>query len=379
MFEKIKNAINPSQNPDLTQARDVQRQHLPTLWLLGKTGSGKSSLVHAITGESHIEIGNGFEPCTLTASSYTFPKQSPLLRFMDTRGLAESGYDASQDIEQALSASHGIVVLVKADDPEQSALLAALKQVKKRLGSTQLLLVHTAVLSSSKADRERQVAFNTQQITQLWGTNIHSIEVDFAPLDAHPEQQYSVSPNSTECYHYPQLIEQLAAQIPVIGLMANHSEHASLEQQNFKALENEVLWYAGSAATTDIFPAVGLVTVPAIQAKLLHSLANQYGVEWNKRAFSELIGCMGGSFAVQYAVKLGARQVPKFIPGWGQTVAAAAAAAISFGTTYAIGRSACYYFYKKSSGEEPNPEELQALYRDALKQGKKASGYEKDH
>jgi uncharacterized protein (DUF697 family) len=298
---------------------------------------------------------------------------------MDTRGLAESGYDASQDIEQALSASHGIVVLVKADDPEQSALLAALKQVKKRLGSTQLLLVHTAVLSSSKADRERQVAFNTQQITQLWGTNIHSIEVDFTPLDAHPEQQYSVSPNSTECYHYPQLIEQLAAQIPVIGLMANHSEHASLEQQNFKELENEVLWYAGSAATTDVFPAVGLVTVPAIQAKLLHSLANQYGVEWNKRAFSELIGCMGGSFAVQYAVKLGARQVPKLIPGWGQTVAAAAAAAISFGTTYAIGRAACYYFYKKSSGEEPNPEELQALYRDALKRGKKASGYEKDH
>lgn len=67
MFEQVKDFINPSKNPDLTQAHEYQRKHLPTLWLLGKTGAGKSSFIQAVTGDSSVEVGNGFAPCTMTA------------------------------------------------------------------------------------------------------------------------------------------------------------------------------------------------------------------------------------------------------------------------------------------------------------------------
>jgi uncharacterized protein (DUF697 family) len=107
-------------------------------------------------------------------------------------------------------------------------------------------------------------------------------------------------------------------------------------------------------------------------------LANQYGVQWNKRTFTELTGSLGSSFALQYSAKLGARQLIKLIPVYGQTIGAAAAASMSFATTYGLGRVACYYFYHKSKGEPISEQVMQNLYKNALKQGKAAAGYEKN-
>ncbi|WP_232784848.1 hypothetical protein [Psychromonas sp. MB-3u-54] len=61
MFEQIKEFINPIKNPDLAQAHELQRKHLPTLWLLGKTGAGKSLFIQAVTGLSSVEVGDAFE------------------------------------------------------------------------------------------------------------------------------------------------------------------------------------------------------------------------------------------------------------------------------------------------------------------------------
>ena len=67
----------------------------PVIWLLGKAQSGKTSLVHAMTGSSRAEIGGGFRPCTRTAQIYSFPNEEEcFLRFLDTRGLGEAGHDA---------------------------------------------------------------------------------------------------------------------------------------------------------------------------------------------------------------------------------------------------------------------------------------------
>jgi len=161
--------------------------------------------------------------------------------------------------------------------------------------------------------------------------------------------------------------------MPLVGLMLDKKEHTSLEEQAFAKVKNEVLWYATGASFTDLFPVVGLVSVPAMQAKMLHSLAKRYEVKWNTRGFAELIGVLGTSFSTQYGVKLGARQLVKLIPFYGQTVGAATAAAVSFGTTYGLGRAAGYYFYRKSRGETVNSEDMQQVYKDAFELGKKVA------
>src|SRR5262249_34928414 len=63
------------------------------VWLLGKTGAGKTAVIAALAGDERAEVGQGFAPCTRTAAFYDVPAEAPLLRFLDTRGLDEASYD----------------------------------------------------------------------------------------------------------------------------------------------------------------------------------------------------------------------------------------------------------------------------------------------
>ena len=49
---------------------------VPVLWLIGKTGAGKTSLVRALTGEG--AVGNGFAPGTRAAMVHDFPAVAPV-------------------------------------------------------------------------------------------------------------------------------------------------------------------------------------------------------------------------------------------------------------------------------------------------------------
>ena len=77
----------------------IKAAPIPLLWLFGKTGSGKSSIIRMLTGASEAEIGNGFRPQTKSSMQFDFPDdQTPIARFLDTRGIGEAGYDAAVDL-----------------------------------------------------------------------------------------------------------------------------------------------------------------------------------------------------------------------------------------------------------------------------------------
>lgn len=346
-----------------SESSSTKEPHLPTLWLLGKTGAGKSSLIQALTGSSEVEIGNGFSPCTKTSFAYDFPPDKPLLRFLDTRGLGEAHYEPSEDIALCQKQSHVLLVIVKVDEQEQSAVLEVLAHIAKKKKIKHILLIFTAVNTLAAADKNRLIAYHKDAFEKAWGSDMASLEVDF-------------DCDSQIYYHREQLVAAITEIMPLVGLMLNKKEHANHEEQAFAQLKNEVLWYATGASFSDLFPVVGLVSVPAMQAKMLHSLAKHYDAHWNTRGFAELVGVLGTSFSTQYGVKLGARQLVKLIPIYGQTLGAATAAAVSFGTTYGLGRAACYYFYRKSRGETVNKEDIQQLYKDAFELGKKVAPHE---
>jgi len=91
--------------------------------------------------------------------------------------------------------------------PEQSSVLSALKQIKKKKQINHLLLIHSAVLLSEEKDRERQITFNRNQVEAVWGKDFNSLAVDFETEDG-------------SIYHYDELISYLEEMLPVISMVA---------------------------------------------------------------------------------------------------------------------------------------------------------------
>src|SRR5215472_949783 len=113
-------------------ARQTAQGTALVVWLLGKTGAGKTAIIAALTGDARAEVGLGFEPCTRTARFYDVPPEAPLLRFLDTRGLGEAGYDPANDMSWCEEQSHLVLVVMQVSDPDQHVVLQALQQARRR-------------------------------------------------------------------------------------------------------------------------------------------------------------------------------------------------------------------------------------------------------
>ncbi|MFT6304559.1 MAG: putative GTPase, partial [Pseudomonadales bacterium] len=104
----LQELVTPASSPALEELLRQHQNAYPVLWLLGKAGAGKSSIVQRLTGDSRAAIGNGFAPCTKTAMYYDHPADAPVMRFLDTRGLGETNYDPADDLAEASSGSHAL-------------------------------------------------------------------------------------------------------------------------------------------------------------------------------------------------------------------------------------------------------------------------------
>lgn len=361
-FDRFKIFLYPEEDPDLRTAFSRQKEFLPTLWLLGKTGAGKSTLIHALTGDSQVQIGNGFSPCTSTSHSYGFPGDMPLMRFLDTRGLSDASYDAAEDIRACQDRSNALIVVMKAEEPEQGDVLRALEQIRKSDKIRHALLVQTGIrLIIDEHERSQCVIYNREQTRKVWGRTMDHVEVDFELEDG-------------SSVNVDVLRNKLSEMMPVIAQFNQEQDSSDLEKQNFFKLKKEVLWYAGAAGASDVFPVTGTVTVPGIQAKMLHAIACRYGFEWSRRHKLEFAAALGAGFGVQFAARLGLRQVIKLIPVYGQTVGSATAAGVSFCSTFALGRVAAKYLYHKKTGEPVSQEELLHMYKKAFYSVKEVAG-----
>jgi uncharacterized protein (DUF697 family) len=75
---------------------------------------------------------------------------------------------------------------------------------------------------------------------------------------------------------------------------------------------------------------------------------------------------LGATTLVRIASGFGARELAKLVPVYGQTAGAAAAAIMSFATTYALGKAACYFLSRRTIGAS-DPDGVAQAYKDALK------------
>ncbi len=369
--------LNPE--PDPQQEREIgalARERAPVVWMLGKVQAGKTSIVRAITGHPDAEIGVGFKPCTRTSRVFDFPPDVPVIRFLDSSGLGEVGYDPTEDLEQLESRAHVVLAVARAMDTKQDAILRVLRAVRERHPDWAIVLAQTALhegypqgadhfpyeqiaTAPELGDLRRALEQQAAMFRALPGTGaIHTVPIDFT----RPEETYR-----DPLFGLPALLDALehagSAGMDVILRALTQGEPARLMERT----RPHILGYALAAAAADVVPVVGLVTVPSIQGKMLHSVGRIHGLSWDRDTLRQFGASLGTGTAIGLGVSLGLRQLGKLVPVYGQTVGAAAASATSFSVTYALGRSASYYLATRRK-PDADVDEVRRVYRDSLKE-----------
>jgi len=358
------------------------RAFAPVVWLLGKVQSGKTSLVRVTTGCSAAEIGDGFRACTKTSRIFDFPEEAPLVRFLDTRGLGEAGYDASEDLAFSEGQAHLVVVTMRALDAQQEAVVEVVRLIRRRHPEWPIIVVQTALhegyrpgtghvqpypyVTGDAATLARAgvssdlVRSLLRQRTQFDDVPGHAAIV-FVPVDfTLPEDGWAPAD-----YGHEALVAALQGVAPTaVGSVLSNLTGDAADTLADRA-HPHVLGYATAAGAADLWPLAGIALVPAIQAKLIHALGAIYGVVWDRRTLAEFASALGATTLIRVASGFGARELAKLVPIYGQTAGAAAAAGMSFATTYALGKAACYFLRRRKAGAS-DPAGVAQAYKDAL-------------
>jgi uncharacterized protein (DUF697 family) len=375
MLDRIKNWFSLSGRDAQLQERLHQlreRTPVPVFWLLGKTQSGKTSLIKYLTGAEDAEIGQGFRPCTRTSREYQFPTpEAPLLTFIDTRGIDEPGYDPAEDLARFNDQAHVVVVTARALDHAQENVRTPLEAIRRAQPHRPVVLVLTTLHEAYPQQQhpepypygtEREAGAVPEDLRRSLDEQKRAFAglVDrVVPVDLTPAAEGFTVPD----YGGPQIKQALLEVLPAgyrQTLLTLDEATAELKDIYARHALPRILGYSTLAATAGAIPVpwVDLLILPGIQTQMIYHLARFYGQPLSGTRFLELASTLGMGVVVRQAI----REVVKLIPVAGSVAGAAMAGA----STFALGKAFCYYYSAVHQGHVPNPDDLRRYYKEQL-------------
>lgn len=387
MLKKLRQWFSPA-SKDAELHRQLQqlrgRTPVPVLWLFGKTQSGKTSIIKYLTGADEAEIGHGFRPCTRFSRLYEFPSaETPLLPFLDTRGLDEPGYDPAVDLAEFDSKAHVVIVTARVLDHAQGNVVRHLERIRAARPSRPVVLVLTCLHEAyphqqhpqpypfagpvnrdgtAAAAPEGLLRSVEEQRLRFQDLVDHVVPVDLTrPEDGFDDPNYGGGRLKEVLLHVlPEAYRQT--------LISLDSATRELQDLFARHALPHIIGYSSLAASAGAVPVPGLdlFVVPAIQTRMIYHLAELYGQPLDAKRFLEVTSALGMGLLVRQAV----RQLTKFIPFVGSVVGGAVAGA----TTFALGKAFCYYYNAVHQGHVPKADDLRKYYEEQLAQAQRAWG-----
>lgn len=352
------------------------RAELPTTeaLLLGKPQAGKSSIVRGLTGVSAEIIGQGFRPHTQNTQRYAYPANDlPLLIFTDTVGLGDVSQDTEAiiqeligDLQQETNKARVLIITVKINDFATDTLRQIAEKLRQQYPDIPCLLVVTClheVYPSEVANHpdyppdflelQRPFIAIKENFSGLYNS---AVLIDFT-LE---EDGYN-----PVFYGLEGLRDNLSQLLPEAESKAIYQ---LLDQQAGEKLGNiyrnagrrYILPFSIMAATLSAVP-LPFATMPvltALQVSMVGLLGKLYGQTITPSQAGGIVSTIAGGFVAQAV----ARELIKFIPGFGSVIAASWAGAY----TWALGEAACVYFGDLMGGKKPDPQKIQAVMQEAF-------------
>ena len=370
----------------MINARERAQSNALVVWLLGKTGAGKTAIVAALTGDPRAVVGQGFEPCTRTAATYDVPPEAPLLRFLDTRGLGEVNYDPANDMAWCEEQSHLLLVVMQVPDPAQETVLRALQSARRRHPDWPLIVAQTGLhrlypagtahptdypytggpedeANASVPHALRQaLAYQRKLLDGLRGPRPRFVPIDLTlPGDGFPPPDFGL-----------EMLMRALEEAGCNAFEALHSARAEAEGDRIRAKARPLIYgyatAAGGAGAVPV-PILGISGLASMIAIMLRMLAIRYDVAWTQRTFAQFSGAVGGGTLSWWMLRYGLREMLKFIPLVGAVAAGALNAAAAFAVTVAAGEAACVWLAYRRRGLTAPTAEVRRAFADGLAMG----------
>jgi uncharacterized protein (DUF697 family)/predicted GTPase len=380
LWKRVTGLFAPTVSDEQLQselARIKEASPVPVFWLLGKTQAGKTSVVRFLTGAGRAEVGKGFQPCTRYSSLYDYPTQdAPLLRFLDTRGLDEPGYDPAEDLARFGKQAHVVLVVVRLHDHALESLTAAVRAIRADRPDRPVALIVTTLHEAYPQQQHPTPYPFDQQGNPLPGVDLppallESLEhhkkrfaglVDRAiPIDLTPPEEGF----DDRDYGGDRLRQALMEMLPEAQAQTLRSldlARAGIHDLYERRAMPTILAYSSMAATAGAVPVpvVDLALIAGVQTGMLNQLARMYGQPLDSSRMRELAGALGVGLVARSA----GRSLIKAIPVVGSVLGSVSGAVLAGAATYALGRAFCHYYRDVLDGKAPDIARLKAYFNE---------------
>jgi uncharacterized protein (DUF697 family)/predicted GTPase len=374
---------------DETQVAEILatvRAQLPTTeaLLIGKPQAGKSSIVRGLTGVSAEIVGQGFRPHTQSTARYNYPSSElPLLVFTDTVGLGDIDRDTNSliqeligDLEAETSRPRIIILTVKINDFAIDPLRQIAKELRQKYPQIPCLLavtcLHEVYPTAQTEHPEEPTSIETVDraftaIQQAFvGLFDRAVLIDFTLAeDGYTPEFYGLETmRQTLADLLPEAEARAMSQLLDAGKSTRDGEGDKLGNIYRDVARRYILPCSIAAGTVAAIPLpfADLPVLTAIQVSMVGLLGKLYGQTLTPSQAGGVVSTIAGGFVAQ----LVARQLVKFIPGFGSVISASWAAAY----TWALGEGACVYFGDLMGGKKPDPQQIQAVMAEAFTSAK---------
>lgn len=348
----------------------------PRIALVGRRGSGKSSLINSMFGENRQYVSS-VKSGTGKGKWLWYPSETePKIRLLDSRGLGES--EAPTEEFEEDTPMDELINAVTGEQPDVFLFLIKAKETDSRIEEDLKELNKLRKIVKTKHHYEVPVICVITQVDELDPPHYKQL-----PLDAHPKKKqhideavslmekrfkeseipllniipicsyidfdengnidYDMRWNIDELSTY--LIEALPSEAKLMTAKAMQSHFV---KKKFARTIVSTFTAIASLIGAEPIPFADFPILTGIQGLMIVVIGFIADKEINMKTATEFITALGINVGVGLLVREGVRAAVRLIPGAGLAVSGAVAGAV----TYGIGQAAIAYFIEDKSMEQ---------------------------
>jgi predicted GTPase len=359
-------------------------QRPPRFALVGRRGSGKSSLINALFDEQVAAVGHE-RAQTGAPIWFNYAGRRGQLELLDTRGFQEA--HEPEQVDEAGTALESILDQLEAHCPDAilflvkateagSAMdgdLEQLEDVWKRLRRvhgakvpvlavvTQCDLLEPKVVRlheedaedpddiAEKVGRVKRIERQVADLVREASPSLEDALVSTIGISAYQSWRRDGTRRSDDRWRIEELVEILYEELPGEARLelVRLAQAKHLKRKVARALTSTVASVCALVAAAPI-PGADMIPITSLQVLLVSAIGYIGGRSMEPKTAAEFVAAAGVNVGAGFAMREAARALLKLVPGAGNL----ASAAIAFAGTMGIGEAAAAYFIDRVPIEE---------------------------